>query len=213
MYSGRRVYEAKRAGSTDMLRRMAFGRVSCGHDAEVIEALCIPRNAPLKGTARGQDFAAASLPLADSVLPFIGLLQYYSSLGRDTSALLREARQRHPDNLNLLWLEAEALMQTRAFGAAILRLEKIVEMRDPSGPGISAGPSYDRKFFSLYPYRALANCHFRLKNFTASRRYFRLASECDPACQEYRVKETLCARLEAQSKRKISHEIGLEQIV
>ena len=153
--------------------------------------------------------------LADSVLPFIGILQYYSSLGRDTAALLREARQRYPDNLHLIWMEAEALMQKRAFGAAILRLEEIVAVRDPARPGISAGSpaAYDRKLFDLYPYRALANCHFRLKNFAASRRYFRLASECDPACQEYRVKEALCARLEAQSKRKISHEISLEQTV
>jgi tetratricopeptide (TPR) repeat protein len=134
---------------------------------------------------------------ADDSLPYIGLLQLLCGRKEDASELLREALERFPWNLQLVWLQGRNELDVGRVEAAIPAFERLV------AAGITGDYdrtlAYDRKLLGLFAYESLATCYFRLGNYRESRRYYGLAAAADPGRLDFRVKQMLCSRLERQT--------------
>jgi len=134
--------------------------------------------------------------LGDAELPFIGLLQFEFARGNQPAALLREARNRFPQDIHLIRLEGEWLMKSGQHARAIPCFERILSYGDVDRLELTG--AYDRRLFNLYAYKALATCYFKLEDYRYSARYHGLAASCDPGSREHLVKAALCARLDRQ---------------
>lgn len=127
-------------------------------------------------------------------LPYVGLIQWGSSQGRDLEALLAEAMSRFPHNLQFHWLRGKALMKAERFEEAIPLFEHLLACGETGD--FDHSMAYDARLFNVFSYDSLATCYFKLGNYADSRRYFELAAGCEPNNLEYRVKRALCSRLE-----------------
>jgi tetratricopeptide (TPR) repeat protein len=132
--------------------------------------------------------------LSDAHLPFLGLIQHQLAKQVESHRLLNEARERFPENLQFVWLEGQSLVRQEQFQRAIPLFEKLTVFRSVEAPGDTQ--AYDRKLFDVQAFSALALCHFRLRDFGESRRYYRMLCELEPESLEYRAKSALCSRLE-----------------
>ncbi len=133
----------------------------------------------------------------DDVLPYISLIERWSTTGRAAGDLLDEAQANFPANLNLVWQRGQALLRDGDFEAAIRIFDTLVETGKAGS--YDHWIAYDLRLFTLFSYDALAVCHFRLGRYDDSGRYYALALQHDPASLEYRVKQSLCTRLARQS--------------
>jgi glycosyltransferase involved in cell wall biosynthesis len=131
--------------------------------------------------------------LPEDVLPYTGLIQRGNEVGRDVSALLDEARDRFPSNLNLEWQRGRAFMREGKFETAIDVFKGLVAVG--SAGEYDHSVAYDLRLFHVFSYDSLAVCYFRLARYSESRHYYELASQHDPQNLEYRVKQSLCTRL------------------
>ena len=131
---------------------------------------------------------------AEDSLPYVGLIQWESSQGRDVEALLAEAISRFPHNLQFHWLRGRVLMSAGRYGEAIPLFEHLLSCGETGNFDHSV--AYDVRLFNVFSYDSLATCHFKLGHYTDSRRCFELAARCEPDKLEYRVKQALCSRLE-----------------
>ena len=134
-------------------------------------------------------------PLLEDSLPYIGLIQWRSAKGDDVDRLLTEAMARFRDNLQLVWLCGRTLMRAGRFEDAIPCFERLIACGETGE--YDRTMAYDTRLFGVLSYDSLATCHFKLRHCGASRRYFELAAAHAPGVLEYRVKQALCARLEA----------------
>jgi len=132
--------------------------------------------------------------LPEDSLPYVGLIRRQTARGDDVEPLLTEAIGKFPHNLHLLWLRGRTLMRDGRFADAIPIFERLIQYGGTGVPDDST--AYDRRLFGVLPYDCLATCHFRLGNYSDSRRYFELAAKCDPDKLEYRVKAALCSQLQ-----------------
>lgn len=131
---------------------------------------------------------------AEDSLPYIGLIQWRAGKARDVEPLLQEALQRFPHNLQLHWLRGRTLMRAGRFTEAIVIFEGLISCGQTGE--FDHSMAYDTRLLNVLPYECLATCHFRLGNYSNSRRYFELAAKHDPDKLEYRVKAALCSRLQ-----------------
>jgi hypothetical protein len=83
------------------------------------------------------------------------------------------------------------------FEQAILAFQGIIERGNNSD--YDHYMAHDLRLFSVFAYDCLATCHFRLRQYSASRHYYDLAAQQEPDRLEYRVKRSLCERLERQA--------------
>ena len=131
-------------------------------------------------------------------LPYTGFIQWSSMRGCDVEALLAEAMERFPYNLQLTWLRGRTLMSAGKFTEAIPFFERLVECGRTGE--VDHATAYDERIFDTSSYESLATCYFRLGRYAESRDYYELAARGEPARLEYRVKQALCSRLlETQS--------------
>src|SRR5262249_40397670 len=107
--------------------------------------------------------------------------------------LLAEARERFPRNHQLHWLRGLAHMKAGRPAEAIAWFESLVAAGRTGQ--IDRSVAYDLRLFGVFAYEALATCHFKLRQYGESRRYYERAAKDDPEKLEYRVKQALCARL------------------
>jgi len=131
---------------------------------------------------------------AEDSLPYIGLIQWRFGKGRDVDPLMQEALQRFPHNLQLHWLRGRTIMSAGRFAEAIVVFERLISCGQTGD--FDHSMAYDTRLLNILPYECLATCHFRLGNYSNSRRYFELAAKHDPDKLEYRVKAALCSRLQ-----------------
>jgi tetratricopeptide (TPR) repeat protein len=129
----------------------------------------------------------------DDGLPYIGLIPWQFARGRDVSALLEEAAQRCPRNIQLLWIRGRILMSGGRFEEAMSCFENLLEIGKIGVFDRTLG--YDTRLFNVLAYDSLATCCFRTGRYSESRRYYELATQHDPERLEYRVKAQLCSRL------------------
>lgn len=135
---------------------------------------------------------------AEDSLPYIGLAQWGLNQNRDIQPLLAEAISRFPNNLQFHWLRGNGLMLKNRIEEAIPVFEYLLECGKTAQ--YDHAISYDTRLFSVLPLSALAACHFKLGNYTASGRYFELAANADPDNLEYRVKRELCTLLQCSKQ-------------
>ena len=134
--------------------------------------------------------------LPEDILPYLALI-HHTDFGCDTDALLAEALNLFQSSVQVQWLRARKLMNDGAFEQAILAFERIVERGNNAD--YDRDMAHDLRLFSVFAYDCLATCHFRLRQYSASRHYYDLAARHEPDRLEYRVKRSLCERLEHQS--------------
>lgn len=180
------------------LLRMALrdepDRVYCWcHLADIHAALDEDRDAQ-HAWNRALDIVRGKKQLrADDCLPYLGLAQWQLKSGQDPLPILDEAFSRFPANLQLLWLRGKALMAGNQFEEAISAFEHMIACGKIGH--YDHRISYDQRLLGELPLSLLAACHFQLKDYTASGRYFELAAKCAPENLEYRVKLELCKKL------------------
>jgi glycosyltransferase involved in cell wall biosynthesis len=138
---------------------------------------------------RGQSRASV-----DDSLPYTGLIQWRHKHGGDVEALLAEALERFPGNLQLYWLHARILMEQGKHAAAIEPLERLVGW---GATGLfDRSLAYDERMLNVLAHESLATCYFRLRRFAESRAAYAQAAQCAPERRDLQVKQELCARLE-----------------
>jgi len=184
------------------LLRMALreepDRVYCWCDlANIYAALGKDRNAK-KAWKRALDIVRGKKRLrADDCLPYLGLAQWKLKSRQDPLPLLKEALSRFPANLQLHWLRGKALMASNQFEEAISVFDHLIACGKTGHYDHSI--SYDQRLLEELPLSHLAVCHFQLKDYAASGRYFELAAKSAPENLEYRVKLELCTKLDRAS--------------
>jgi len=129
----------------------------------------------------------------DDCLPYLGLAQWQFESQQDPQPLLQEGLRRFPTNLQLHWLQGKVLMASKRFEDAIPVFEYLIDCGKTGD--FEHAISYDRRLLAELPLSHLAACHFELKDYAQSGRYFDLAAEIAPENLEYRVKRELCAML------------------
>jgi tetratricopeptide (TPR) repeat protein len=128
--------------------------------------------------------------VAEDSLPYLSLIHRGLAAGDDVEALLTEAEQRFPANLQLRWLRGKLLMRAARFAEAMPIFERLL------GAGESDySTGYDTRLFAEFSLEALATCHFKLGQYAEGARFFERAAECSPDTLEYRVKRALCLHL------------------
>lgn len=132
-------------------------------------------------------------PRLDDSLPYVGLIQWRLSKGRNVDALIEEAVTRFPENLQLCWFAGQALMAAERFEEAVAVFGGIVANGKAGRWDRAIG--YDARLFTVLSLAPLATCHFRLGRYAESRRHFERCVRYDPENLEYRVKASLCADL------------------
>ena len=169
-------------------------RVYCWcHLAEVYAGLGKDRAAEAAwNTALGL-VRRSTAPTPDDGLPYIGFIPWQFARGRDVSALLEEAAQRCPRNIQLFWIRGRILMSGGRFEEAMGCFENLLEIGKIGIFDRTLG--YDTRLFHVLSYDSLATCCFRIGRHAESRRYYELAAQSDPERLEYRVKAQLCSRL------------------
>jgi tetratricopeptide (TPR) repeat protein len=130
----------------------------------------------------------------EDILPYLALIHDSAPFGCDADALLDEALGRFKPSVHLEWLQARKLMNEGRFEEAILAFQGFVEHGKTGDYDRTL--AYDVRLFSVFAYECLATCHFRLRQYSDGRHYYDLAAQHDPDRLEYRVKRTLCERLE-----------------
>jgi tetratricopeptide (TPR) repeat protein len=130
----------------------------------------------------------------EDLLPYLGLLEIRLEQGDDVNALYAEAVSRFPSSIQLEWLHGRILMREAKFTEAIAVLKQLVARGQSEDFDYLA--AYDLRLFGVFAYDALATCHFRLGQYTQSRRYYELAAQNEPDRLDFRVKLALCAQLE-----------------
>jgi glycosyltransferase involved in cell wall biosynthesis len=130
----------------------------------------------------------------EDILPYLALIHDSAAFECDADVLLDEALWRFKSSVQLEWLRARKLMNEGRFEEAILAFQGFVELGKTGDYDRTL--AYDIRLFNVFAYEALAMCHFRLRQYSASRHYYDLAAQHDPNRLEYRVKRTLCERLE-----------------
>jgi len=135
--------------------------------------------------------------VADNIMPYLGLIEMGLTKGADVSDLLAEAIGRFPNNPQLEWMMAHSLMNKSEFIEAIACFERLVVRG--KAKNYDYGLACDLRLFDQFAYEAIATCYFRLGRYAESRRYYQLALDQAPEKLEYRVKHSLCARLEAMT--------------
>ena len=126
-------------------------------------------------------------------LPYAALIHWAAGKGHDVEALLQEALERFPDNLQLTWLRGRTLMSAGRFEDAIPSFERLIASGHTGE--FDRSTAYDERLFGVLSYDSLATCHFRAGRYAESRRYYELAARCEPGQLEYRIKQALCTRL------------------
>jgi hypothetical protein len=133
------------------------------------------------------------LQRAEGSLPFVALVQWRLDKGADVEGLLEEALARFPLNAQLHWLRGRALMAARRHEEAIGCFERLVEWGRTLEYDRTV--AYDARLFGRLAWESLAACHFALKRYGESRRYFDLILGETPDSREHRLKRELCDRL------------------
>ncbi len=134
--------------------------------------------------------------LPDDSLPYQNLIHFEMSKDRDAGGLIQDARQRFPLNLQLAWLDARYRMFAGKFDEAIVLFEWLIERG--RAQDFERSIAYEERLLNALPYEAIATCHFRMGNFAESRRAYAAAAAFEPDRIEYRVKQALCAQMEAK---------------
>lgn len=132
----------------------------------------------------------------EDILPYLGLIQNGSDFGCDVKSLLAEAQLQFKSSVQLEWLRARMLMDEGQFEGAIAAFQRLVERGERD---CDHSIAHDSKLFSVLAYDCIATCHFRLRQYSDSRKYYDLAARHEPDRLEYRVKRALCERLERQA--------------
>jgi glycosyltransferase involved in cell wall biosynthesis len=132
----------------------------------------------------------------EDILPYLGLIHYSTDFGCDADSLLAEASSQFPSSVQLEWIRARKLMDAGRFEDAIAGFRHVIERGETRDYEPVVG--HDPKYFGVFTYDCIATCHFRLGQYSESRRYYDLAAQQDPDQVEYRVKRALCERLERQ---------------
>jgi glycosyltransferase involved in cell wall biosynthesis len=113
---------------------------------------------------------------------------------KPVTAMLNEAMAYCPDNPYLYWLKGRILMDATHYDEAIPFFERLIlwgKKRDFNRLSMS----YPTDIFHVKAYDSLATCHFRLGDYSQSKRYFRLAEKYAPEEVAYKVKKELCQAL------------------
>ena len=132
--------------------------------------------------------------LPEDSLPYISLAQRRLGEGKDVERLLTEAQRRFPRNLQLAWLQGQALLKGGRFAEAIPVFERLIACGETGQVDDSMG--YDLRLFGVLAFESIATCHFKLGNYLEAGRFFERAAAGDPDKLEYRVKRALCSQLE-----------------
>jgi len=181
------------------LLRMALreepDRVYCWcHLANIYTALGKDRNAK-KAWKRALGIVRKKKRLqAEDCLPYTGLIQWKLKSRQDPQPLLKEALSRFPANLQLHWLRGNSLMGRGRFEEAISVFDHLITCGKTGH--YDRVISYDQRLLEELPLSHLAACHFQLKDYATSGRYFALAAKSAPDNLEYRVKLELCTMLD-----------------
>jgi tetratricopeptide (TPR) repeat protein len=130
----------------------------------------------------------------EDLLPYLGLIHNASDFRCDADALLEEALSQFKSSVQLEWLRARKLISEGRFREAIPAFQGLVD-RGKTGD-YDRYMAHDPRLFSVFAYDCIATCHFRLRQYSESRHYYDLAAQQEPDRLEYRVKRTLCERLE-----------------
>jgi tetratricopeptide (TPR) repeat protein len=131
---------------------------------------------------------------ADDSLPYLGLIQWRASRGRNVDELIEEGLAYFPQNLQLRWFRGQALMAAGRLEEAICLFETIVASGETGRWDHAIG--YDARLFTVLSLAPLATCQFQLGRYAESRRHFERCARHDPDNVEYRVKASVCAGLE-----------------
>ena len=134
---------------------------------------------------------------AQDSLPYVALIEWHERQGRATEPLVEEALQKFPSNLYLQCLRGLAFVRAGRFEEAIPIFEHL--RRSGETGEYDRSFAYSTRILDVVPCESLAVCHFKLGDYRESGRYFGLAAARDPSKLEYRVKQALCARLQAVS--------------
>ncbi len=132
--------------------------------------------------------------LPEDLLPYMGLIHNAADFGYDADDLTEEALREFESTVELEWLRASKLQRQGSFRAAIQVFQELIE-RGKTG-NYDRSMARDPRLFSVFAYASIAACHFRLREYSHSRHYYDLAAQLEPDRLEYRVKRTLCERLE-----------------
>jgi len=114
------------------------------------------------------------LHIGDSY-PYVGLIEFEIRKGGRPCALIAEAREIFPGNLQLMWYQARLWMEDGRYDEAIPLFEQLAACGTTNDFDHSIG--YDRRLLDVFAFDSLAVCHFSLGNSTESTKYRRLA-EC-----------------------------------
>jgi len=138
----------------------------------------------------------------DYIMPYLGVIEIAVNNNEDADDLLAEAFGRFPDNPQLVWWKARSLLNKGEFAEAIGWFERLVVRG--KNKDYDYRLSCDLRLFDQFAFEGIANCYFRLGRYAESRRNYELASGYAPEKLEYRVKQSLCYRLETNTAQSAS---------
>jgi len=123
-------------------------------------------------------------------LSYMELIRSRFVRGVHDMELLHEAEALFPDDFQLRWLRGRILIALRRFDEAVPVFETLLRV---DADTLLAACAYDRNIFGLWSFDSLAYCHFALKQFRESERYYALAEQAAPGDLQYRTKRQLAA--------------------
>jgi glycosyltransferase involved in cell wall biosynthesis len=146
-------------------------------ESVLVEALAVTR----RHDQGGQVDYLGSLIYAD-------LIRLRLERGEDADALLAEARDRHPDNCALMWMESRLLLNAGHYEEAIDRLDQLVEVAGRHEPSVVA---YEQRMLTEAPHEVRGLCLFRLGRYTEAAAEYEQAARFAPNNASYPVKREL----------------------
>ncbi len=146
-------------------------------ESVLVEALTVTR----RHDQSGQVDYLGSLIYAD-------LIRLRLERGEDADALLAEARDRHPDNCALMWMESRLLLNAGHYEEAIDRLDQLLEVAGRNEPSVVA---YEQRMLTEAPHEVRGLCLFRLGRYTEAAAEYEQAARFAPDNASYPVKREL----------------------
>jgi glycosyltransferase involved in cell wall biosynthesis len=137
----------------------------------------------------------------EDALCFIELAKLRMTRREEALALIREGRERRPDNLLLCWLEARALIAADRYEAALPLFERLAAIDSDS---LVTDIAYDRRILGAEALAEAGHCAFLLGRYGDSAEWYGRAAARAPDRLEFRVKHQFAAQRAAR-RQAVSH--------
>jgi glycosyltransferase involved in cell wall biosynthesis len=173
----------------EQLRREPSNIFNWRHLARVLRALGRAEDAT-RALERAVELARAEArPTRDGSLAWADLVRLRHDEGADVEDLLREGRDRWPDQWLLRWIEGQVALERGDAVAAERHFRELLAVDVDTLPG--TGIAYDERIFGEFASASLGLALFRQRRFDESAAAYAQAERLAPEQPEYRIKRLL----------------------